>query len=119
MEYNLIHLHHNHRYLHACGVGQEEGDSVFRKEQIRSTLKVIFQNNVMRFEGGFMGAVNGMRSNGVPDTQSLQAEEVWTGVTYALASTLIQQGMVKEGECSSNFVTCLKKCFDVICLSKA
>ena len=34
---------------------------VFQKEQIRSTLKVIFQNNVMRFEGGFMGAVNGMR----------------------------------------------------------
>ena len=45
-----------------------------------------------------MGAVNGMRANGVPDTQSLQAEEVWTGVTYALASTLIQQGMVKEGD---------------------
>ena len=66
-----------------------------------------------------MGAVNGMRSNGVPDTQSLQAEEVWTGVTYALASTLIQQGMVKEGECSSIFVTCLKKCFHVIYLSKA
>lgn len=32
---------------------------------MKSCLKVIFQNNVMRFEGGFMGAVNGMRANGV------------------------------------------------------
>ena len=37
---------------------------VFKSEQIQSTLKVIFQNNVMRFEGGFMGAVNGMRADG-------------------------------------------------------
>jgi len=84
-------------YLHACDIGQNTDDAVFRKEQIRSTLKVIFQNNVMRFEGGFMGAVNGMRADGTIDKESLQAEEVWTGVTYSLAATMIQQGMVKEG----------------------
>lgn len=84
-------------YLHACDLAQNDEDAVFRKEQIRSTLKVIFQNNVMRFEGGFMGAVNGMRADGTVDKDSLQAEEVWTGVTYALAATMIQQGMVKEG----------------------
>ncbi|XP_047139397.1 non-lysosomal glucosylceramidase isoform X1 [Hydra vulgaris] len=84
-------------YLHACDLGQTEDDLVFRPEQVHSTLKVIFQNNVMRFEDGFMGAVNGMRADGTVDKNSLQAEEVWTGVTYALAATMIQHGMVREG----------------------
>lgn len=41
------------------------------------------------FNGGLMGAVNGMMPDGTPDTYSLQSEEVWTGVTYAVASLMI------------------------------
>lgn len=36
-----------------------------------------------------MGAVNGMMPDGNPDTFSVQSEEVWTGVTYALSSLMI------------------------------
>ena len=37
---------------------------VFPKDHIESALKTVFQMNVMRFQGGFMGAVNGMRPCG-------------------------------------------------------
>lgn len=45
----------------------------------------------MSFAGGTMGAVNGMRPDGVPDTSSVQSDEVWIGVVYALAATMIQE----------------------------
>lgn len=44
-----------------------------------------------------MGAVNGfvLNSNpdkpGHPDNTTIQSEEVWTGVTYALAATMLQE----------------------------
>lgn len=44
-----------------------------------------------------MGAVNGFIPNanadkpGHIDTTTIQSEEVWTGVTYALASLMIQE----------------------------
>lgn len=44
-----------------------------------------------------MGAVNGfvLNSNpdkpGHPDSTTIQSEEVWTGVTYGLAATMIQE----------------------------
>ena len=40
------------------------GLQVFPKDHIESALKTVFQMNVMRFQGGFMGAVNGMRPDG-------------------------------------------------------
>lgn len=56
-----------------------------------SALKTIFELNVLGFSGGAMGAVNGMRPSGLPDTSSLQSDEVWVGVVYALAATMIQE----------------------------
>lgn len=38
-----------------------------------------------------MGAVNGMRPDGIPDTSSVQSNEVWIGVVYSLAATMIQE----------------------------
>lgn len=70
---------------------------VFPKSHIVSALKTIFEKNVMSFAGGKMGAVNGMRPDGVPDTSSVQSSEVWVGVVYALAATMIQEGLVQEG----------------------
>lgn len=49
-----------------------------------------------------MGAVNGMRPDGVPDTSSVQSNEVWIGVVYALAATMIQEvsgGAAPLGRC--------------------
>jgi non-lysosomal glucosylceramidase len=56
----------------------------------------------MKFCDGNMGAVNGYVLNnqpekdGHPDYVSMQGEEVWTGVTYGLASTMIHEGMMAE-----------------------
>ncbi|NXX79848.1 GBA2 glucosylceramidase, partial [Urocolius indicus] len=83
-------------FLGACGLDQA-GFEVFPKSHVVSALKTIFEKNVMGFAGGTMGAVNGMRPDGVPDTSSVQSNEVWVGVVYALAATMIQEGLVEEG----------------------
>ncbi|XP_010007086.1 PREDICTED: non-lysosomal glucosylceramidase [Chaetura pelagica] len=83
-------------FLGACGLDQGEFE-VFPKSHVVSALKTIFEKNVMGFAGGTMGAVNGMRPDGVPDTSSVQSDEVWIGVVYALAATMIQEGLVEEG----------------------
>ncbi|XP_065059561.1 non-lysosomal glucosylceramidase-like [Rhopilema esculentum] len=98
-------------YIHACDLGQSAEDRVFPKDHIESAMKTVFQMNVMRYQGGFMGAVNGMRPDGRVDTSSLQAEEVWTGVTYAVAASMIQEGMVQEGFRTAEGIyrTCFEK----------
>ncbi|KAM9509587.1 non-lysosomal glucosylceramidase isoform 1-T1 [Guaruba guarouba] len=83
-------------FLGACGLDQGEFE-VFPKSHIVSALRTIFEKNVMSFAGGTMGAVNGMRPSGEPDTSSVQSNEVWVGVVYALAATMIQEGLVEEG----------------------
>lgn len=51
----------------------------------------------MGFNGGNMGAVNGFIVNVDPekpghvDYTTIQSEEVWSGVTFALAATMIQE----------------------------
>nr|XP_023025324.1 non-lysosomal glucosylceramidase-like [Leptinotarsa decemlineata] len=82
-----------HWYLKCCGV---ENYEIFPKENISAALSTIYKNNVQSFCGGNMGAVNGF-INGRPDELTLQSVEVWTGVTYALAATMIQEGMTEEG----------------------
>lgn len=70
---------------------------MFPKAHVISALTTIFEYNVLRFHNGRMGAVNGMRPDGKVDTSSVQAEEVWTGITYAVAASMIQEGLVEEG----------------------
>ena len=65
--------------------------------KVLSSLTMIFSNNVMRFAGGGLGAVNGMVEGGGVDRKAIQSEEVWTGVTYGLASLMVSKGMVEEG----------------------
>ncbi|XP_061468542.1 non-lysosomal glucosylceramidase [Rhineura floridana] len=83
-------------FLRACGLGEGKSE-IFPQSHVRSALKTIFELNVMGFSEGTMGAVNGMRPSGVPDTSSVQSDEVWVGVVYALAATMIQEGLVQEG----------------------
>ncbi|XP_027405420.1 non-lysosomal glucosylceramidase isoform X2 [Bos indicus] len=83
-------------FLRASGLG--EGDSeVFPTQQVVRALQTIFEFNVQAFAGGAMGAVNGMQPCGVPDTSSVQSDEVWVGVVYGLAATMIQEGLTWEG----------------------
>ncbi|XP_038646682.1 non-lysosomal glucosylceramidase [Scyliorhinus canicula] len=83
-------------FVRACGLGEGEYE-VFPKTHVLSALKTIFELNVMSFANGTMGAVNGMRPNGTIDTSSVQSDEVWIGVVYGLAATMMQEGLVDEG----------------------
>ncbi|KAL0836789.1 hypothetical protein Bca101_088679 [Brassica carinata] len=70
---------------------------VFEDFKIRSTLQKIFDFNVMKTKGGRMGAVNGMHPDGKVDETCMQSREIWTGVTYAAAATMILSGMEEQG----------------------
>ncbi|XP_073242353.1 non-lysosomal glucosylceramidase-like isoform X1 [Porites lutea] len=99
-------------YLKACDLAQTApSDQVFPRENVVSALVTVYKNNVLKFQDGTMGAVNGMRPNGQVDTSSLQAEEVWTGVTYAVAAAMIQEGLVEEGfrTASGIYNTCFER----------
>jgi non-lysosomal glucosylceramidase len=60
--------------------------------------------NVMRFAGGKLGAVNGMTRSGQMEITSMQSEEVWTGVTYGLTSTMIMEVISKKNNVTHNLV---------------
>lgn len=78
-------------YAHACGL-----PPIVPKDHALSALRKIYDFNVKKFEDGEMGAVNGMKPSGWVDTSSMQSQEVWPGVTYALAATMLQEGMTRE-----------------------
>lgn len=80
-------------YLRCCGVSSYP---IIPKENVITTLKTIYENNVESFCGGKMGAVNGF-IEGAVDLFTVQSMEIWTGVTYALAATMIQEDLVEEG----------------------
>ncbi|XP_071706483.1 uncharacterized protein [Rutidosis leptorrhynchoides] len=71
--------------------------NLFDDSKIQSSLQKIFDFNVMKVKGGRMGAVNGMHPNGKVDETCMQSREVWTGVTYGVAATMIHAGMEQEG----------------------
>lgn len=84
-------------YLKSCGLLYEGGDTdpeVLPKEKVLKALRKIYEFNVQKFKNGTLGAVNGIFPDGRMDRTSIQSFEVWTGVTYALASMFIQ--MVSE-----------------------
>ena len=78
-------------YADATGLGD-----LVRPERILATLRTIFAANVIGFEDGEMGAVNGIRTDGSVDESALQSAEVWVGVTYALAASMLGRGLDDE-----------------------
>ncbi|XP_058094705.1 uncharacterized protein LOC131240472 [Magnolia sinica] len=70
---------------------------LFDESKIRSALQKVFEFNVMKVRGGRMGAVNGMNPNGKVDDSCMQSREVWTGVTYSVAATMLLSGMEHQG----------------------
>jgi len=78
-------------YADICGL-----PPIVPEEHIASALRKIYAFNVQKFAQGEMGAVNGMLPDGRVDTSNLQSQEVWTGVTYALAAFMLHRGMEEE-----------------------
>ena len=75
----------------------QQQQTLLEKCKIESSLKMIFEYNVEKFNDGKLGAVNGMLTTGEVDTSAIQSEEIWTGVTYGVASLMLSQGMFEEG----------------------
>ncbi|MBI2933017.1 MAG: glucosylceramidase [Planctomycetes bacterium] len=78
-------------YARACGL-----EPIVPLDKVRRALRAIYENNVLRFGGGEMGPVNGMRPDGTVDRRSEQSQEVWSGVAYAVAALMLQNGMDEE-----------------------
>lgn len=88
-------------YARACDL-----PNLAPKEHLLGALRTIFNWNVKAFagpEGQWRGAVNGTRPVRDPlskhivsmeiDNTCLQSREVWTGTTYALAATMLQEAL--------------------------
>ena len=80
-----------HWYSLACGLG-----GIVPAEHARLAYKKVFETNVMGFEEGRLGAVNGMRPNGKLDKTGMQSMEIWTGTTFSLAAAMLQAGLREE-----------------------
>ena len=59
----------------------------------KSALQRVYDYNVMKFQNGEMGAINGVGADGKALHENEQAEEVWTGTTFAVASHMLAEGM--------------------------
>ena len=79
-------------YMHVCGLPR-----IVPEKNELSALQTIYNFNVLRFQLGQIGAVNGMRPDGTPDNTCAQSSEVWTGTTYALAAFMIHAGLMDQG----------------------
>uniref|UniRef100_A0A2P2LND9 Non-lysosomal glucosylceramidase n=1 Tax=Rhizophora mucronata TaxID=61149 RepID=A0A2P2LND9_RHIMU len=74
-------------YAGACGLLP-----IVDKDKARSALEKVYNYNILKVKDGKRGAVNGMLPNGGVDLSSMQSREIWSGVTYAVAATMIQEG---------------------------
>jgi non-lysosomal glucosylceramidase len=72
------------------------GNLVPRAMQL-SALKTIYNFNVMKFDDGKAGAVNGMTTDGAI-IDNAEGKEVWVGTTEGFAALLKSEGMEKESE---------------------
>ncbi|XP_021891614.1 non-lysosomal glucosylceramidase-like [Carica papaya] len=63
------------------------------EDKAKSALEKVYAYNVLKVKDGRRGAINGMLPNGRVDMTTIQSREIWSGVTYAVAATMIQEGM--------------------------
>ncbi|WOK96528.1 non-lysosomal glucosylceramidase [Canna indica] len=75
-------------YARACGL-----QSIVDDNKARSAFEKIYNFNVLKVKEGKCGAVNGIRQDGTMDMSAFQSNEIWAGVTYAVAAAMIQEGM--------------------------
>uniref|UniRef100_A0A7N0V6C7 Non-lysosomal glucosylceramidase n=1 Tax=Kalanchoe fedtschenkoi TaxID=63787 RepID=A0A7N0V6C7_KALFE len=76
-------------YARSCGLWP-----IVDEDKARKALETVYRSNVMGVNGGKRGAVNGTRPDGTVDMSALQSKEIWPGVTYAVAASMIQEGLV-------------------------
>jgi non-lysosomal glucosylceramidase len=69
--------------------------NVFPEDKARMTLRTVYENNVLKFGNGYMGAVNGIRNGEIIEGE--QERESWSGTSYALGATMLAYGMTEEG----------------------
>jgi non-lysosomal glucosylceramidase len=62
-------------------------------EMRKSALQHVYDYNVMKFNNGTMGAINGIGKHGELLHDNNQVEEVWTGTTFGVASHMLSEGM--------------------------
>ncbi|KAL5789348.1 hypothetical protein ACOSQ2_004236 [Xanthoceras sorbifolium] len=79
-------------YARACGLHPIVDD-----DKARSALEKVYNYNVLKVMNGRQGAINGMLPDGSVDMSSMQSREIWSGVTYAVAATMIHEDMVDMG----------------------
>ena len=79
-------------FSRACGF-----NGIVKSIRSKKALETVFERNVMGFNNGTMGAMNGMRPNGTVDKSSMQSQEVWTGTTYAVAAAMLHVDLIHEG----------------------
>jgi non-lysosomal glucosylceramidase len=72
------------------------GDLVPKEMRIKALQKV-YDNNVMKFGNGRMGALNGISANGEIMNDNEQLQEVWIGTTFSVASEMIFEGLTEQG----------------------
>ncbi|MGA8552906.1 MAG: glycoside hydrolase family 116 protein, partial [Candidatus Acidiferrales bacterium] len=72
------------------------GDLVPKEMRIKALQKV-YDNNVMKFANGRMGALNGISANGEIMNDNEQLQEVWIGTTFSVASEMIFEGLTEQG----------------------
>ncbi|KAL0533325.1 hypothetical protein IC582_030141 [Cucumis melo] len=63
------------------------------EDKAKSALAKVYNYNVMKVKDGKRGAVNGMLPDGTVDFSSMQSREIWSGVTYAVAASMIHENM--------------------------
>ncbi|HWR15729.1 MAG TPA: non-lysosomal glucosylceramidase [Terriglobales bacterium] len=66
-------------------------------EMRKSALQRVYDYNVMKFQNGKMGAVNGIGADGEGLKENEQVEEVWVGTTFSVASHMISEGLKEQG----------------------
>lgn len=71
---------------------------VVEPQYSQSALDTVYQACFLNFEGGRLGAANGVLIDGRPENpNATHPLEVWTGINFGLAAFLIQQDRKDEG----------------------
>lgn len=79
-------------FSRACGLSPIVDD-----DKAQAALQKVYDFNVLKVKDGRRGAVNGMRPDGKVDMSALQSREIWAGVTYAVAASMIHEDMTETG----------------------
>ncbi|KAH9750589.1 non-lysosomal glucosylceramidase [Citrus sinensis] len=79
-------------YARACGLLP-----IVDEDKARSALEKVYNYNVLKVMGGKRGAVNGMLPDGRVDMSSMQSREIWSGVTYAVAASMVHEDLADIG----------------------